>query len=377
MKKILHISHTDIRSDSRILKEMNSILNGYKDCRLLGIGIQYAENQHRTNLDDNLDIYSIDLKSRKWRFLPTVIRHFISLLELLLKMPFLIIKVRPDVIHCHDIMVLPIGVFCNLFTGSKLIYDAHELESEDGTHRFPKVIFFWEKILWKFIDALITVSPSIDSWYQKHIGAKESIVVMNTPILDRNNDISNDYLRNKFDIPASSKIFIYIGGFFPGRNIPLLLNVFLDEGIGSHAVFLGYGDLDVEIELASKKCNNIHVHKAVSHEQVVPIAKSADFGLCIIERYSLSDYYCLPNKLFEYAFSGLPVLASNFPDISKLVAEHDIGVCVEPDKDSIIESIHELEKSNMSFAMKNLQAISWSAEEIKLVNLYKKIMGIN
>ena len=37
---------------------------------------------------------------------------------------------KPHVIHCHDTLVLPIGFFYKILNKTKLIYDAHELESE-------------------------------------------------------------------------------------------------------------------------------------------------------------------------------------------------------------------------------------------------------
>ena len=43
---------------------------------------------------------------------------------------FLIIfKIKPKIVHCHDTLVLPIGLVVSLIFKSKLIYDAHELES--------------------------------------------------------------------------------------------------------------------------------------------------------------------------------------------------------------------------------------------------------
>ena len=47
--------------------------------------------------------------------------------------------------------------------------------------------------------------------------------------------------------------------------------------------------------------------------------------MCLIQNVSLSDYYCLPNKLFEYCFAEIPVLASNFPDISQTVEKYDLS----------------------------------------------------
>jgi hypothetical protein len=69
-------------------------------------------------------------------------------------------------------------------------------------------------------------------------------------------------------------------------------------------VFLGYGELSQDLKRLAAEHPNIHVHDAVPHSQVVPIAQSADFGLCLVQDVSLSDYYCLPNKLFEYYFAG-------------------------------------------------------------------------
>ena len=40
------------------------------------------------------------------------------------------IRFRPQIIHCHDMFVLPLAVVVKLLTGARLIYDAHELESD-------------------------------------------------------------------------------------------------------------------------------------------------------------------------------------------------------------------------------------------------------
>jgi hypothetical protein len=73
------------------------------------------------------------------------------------------------------------------------------------------------------------------------------------------------------------------------------MNIFKKEDINSHIVFLGYGELRDKMIQESDKYVKIHVHDAVPHEKVIPIAKSADIGLCFIQNISLSDYYCLLN----------------------------------------------------------------------------------
>ena len=376
---ILHLTHTDINSDSRILKEMQSISTYSSKYKVSGIGVTLDEEQHKTKKDNEIDIYSINLISRKWRFLPTILRHSCSLIELTSKMLFKAIKLKPQIIHCNDTLVLPLGVILKIFTGAKLIYDAHELESNrNGLSKIlGKITLFVEKLLWRFIDTLIVVSPSIAIWYQENIGEKVTEIIMNSPVLKISNDeVDKLYFRKKFNISEGSKIFLYIGILGEGRGIDLIVEAFKNNELKSHLIFLGYGELKDKLINLSKKYENIHVHDAVPHNEVVSIAKSADVGLCFIQNVSLSDYYCLPNKLFEYAFAEIPVLASNFPDISMVVEKYNIGKCSDLNSESIynaikeFEQIEELPRINAS----DLYDLSWSAQEEKLVKMYKDLI---
>lgn len=374
--KILHLSHTDISSDSRILKEMHSIRKIDNFYKIIGIGLSIDNTSIDSKEIDGLHIQRIYLFTKKWKMLPKRVRQLFSFFELLIKMTKFGIKEKPSVVHCNDTVVLPVGVLIKFVCKSKLIYDAHELESKrNGVGAFfGKLILLVEKMCWRFIDALIVVSPSIKKWYKKNIGSKKTEVILNAPIFNEDKKNENSYLRNKFNIPEDSKIFLYIGEFGQGRGIELLLNSFKSKDISSHLVFLGFGSLGDEIAKASKEHSNIHLHDAVPHEDVVSIAKSADVGLCLVENVSLSDYYCLPNKLFEYAFSNIPVLASNFPDMSKVVKEHDLGFCTDLDAKSVVKGIKDFEISDKKFKMKNLYELSWEAQEEKLIKLYKEVL---
>jgi len=376
---ILHLTHTDINSDSRILKEMHCIAKSDSTYIVSGIGVIQDEGASHTDNMKDIDIYSISLRTRKWRFLPRVIRHTCSLFELTAKMLFKAIKLKPKVIHCSDTLVLPLGVIAKFFTGAKLIYDAHELESNRNglTKTLGKMTLFVEKFAWRSIDALIVVSPSIDKWYKENIGEKYSEIILNSPALEQDNS-SDDraYLREYFSISKDSKIFLYVGGLVPGRGLDLIVEAFLNSDLKSSLVFLGYGQLSDELKKLAEVHPNIYVHDAVPHEQVVSVAKSADVGLCLIQNVSLSDYYCLPNKLFEYCFAEIPVLASDFPDISEIVEQYNLGKCCALDSESIYNAIKEFESMEMltEINAQNLYDLSWDAQEKKLINLYKNLM---
>jgi len=374
----LHLSHTNIETDSRILKEMRAL--AHEGHILCGIGRNSRENrQVTTRYADQIVLHSILLPSNRWTFLPKSVKHAYSILKLYIKMFFLSMESKPDIIHCHDVFVLPLAVVLKLVKKTKLVYDAHELESDtNGASKFmKKAIFATEKLCWKFIDALIVVSPSIKLWYTNNIGPKFSEVILNSPLTQRNDQLAydNTYLRRKFNIPPNKKIFIYIGLLRKGRGIELIAEVFKDASITSHLVFLGDGELRSTLEDLMAYHSNIHVCGPVPHDQVTSIAQGADVGLCFIENISLSDYYCLPNKLFEYSFSGLPVIASNFPDLEKVISQYELGKTTNLSLEDILNNIKQFEQMQISpkIQPEKLYELSWEAQSRKLNNLYSKL----
>ena len=58
---------------------------------------------------------------------------------------------------------------------------------------------------------------------------------------------------------------------------------------------------------------------------------SADIGVQPIRNTCLNHLSTDSNKLFEYAMAGLPVVASDFPEIRRVVAAHDIGLLFDPE----------------------------------------------
>lgn len=373
MENLLHLTHTDIRSDSRILKEMEAASkSGY---RVYGIGIELSEGAQNIN-GQGFEIKTISLMSRNARWLPKPLRHFLTFVELFIRSFSYALRVKPGVIHSNDTLVLPIAVFVKLLTGAKLVYDAHELESDrNGLSKFLGVLTrSVEKLCWPFVNAQIVVSPSIQAWYQENIGEKKSEVILNAPIYEQEREGGSDYLRKRFGIPEHELIFIYIGILGAGRGIDLILEAFKQLS-GAHVVFLGYGEYVGMLKDFESQYKNVHVHEAVEHGRVVEVASSADVGLCLVQNVSLSDYYCLPNKLFEYAFAGLPVLASRFPDIQTLVDDHSLGLCVDLDPESISYGVQWFLDNwpRPARQPEDLHSLSWQEQEVKLINLYESL----
>lgn len=378
-KVVLHLSHTDIRTDSRILKELNS-LSETAAYNIHAIGVSATDEAPPAKYNDSVQIQTLNLFSSKKKWNPRILRHSITLFELFFKMIGRGRKLSPDVVHCHDTLVLPIGYLLKKLTGCKLVYDAHELESNKNGQNWllSKATLFIERFCWGSIDSLISVSPSIIEWYEKFLGKKNSTLILNSPILDEPNDnaiSTKRYFHEKYSIPEDELVFIYLGILGPGRGIENILTAFSSNKVRSHVVFMGFGDYEAKIKQSSKVNANIHFHPAVKHNDVVSYTRNADIGLCLIEKISLSDYYCLPNKLFEYAFSGLPILASDFPDLSSYVKKFKLGLTCDLDPSAIISSIIDFESNGSQSIASDLSELMWDAQSTRLNKMYSTILS--
>ena len=385
--KILHLSNSDIRIDPRIIKELNALeeLN-YEGC--LAIGIDRVDDQG-LNISDmagdvKAQIVTCKIKSYRGLFnkIPRQLAYFFRLLEITCKFTLAGIRFKPNIVHCHGPFVLVAGVIIKFINGGKLVYDAHELESNKNGQSLivSKSILLIEKISWKSVDLLISVSDSILEWYIKKFGQKPSVLILNSPqVSNIYNSIektksNSDYFRQIYNIEADKKIFLYLGAFIPGRGIEQLLRIFKSKISNSHIVFMGYGKLGSMITDYADGSSNIHLHHALPQNEFINIASSADIGLCMIENISLSDYYSLPNKFFEYIFAGLTVLGSNFPEIRKYIEKYSLGICCEADDGSLESAIINISVKPRLYPRNGVHDLSWEFQAEKLVSAYNSII---
>ena len=377
--KVVHLTHTDINKDARVVKSMKA-LQGLSWVQVIGIGIENKGERERSKvLNDSLELKTISLSllSKKINFLPRAIKHPLVLLEFFFKTSQYIREQNPSVLHCHDTLVLPIAIFHKIFKNKlKVIYDAHELESDRNGINWllSRGVYLCEKISWRYLDHFITVSPSILKWYEKEFGPKPSSLILNSPQLNALDSYKQSKgFREIFKVADHEKLFIYVGELSVGRGIDNLLKIFKESK--SRILFLGYGPLVEKVRKYEKEFHNIHYHEAIDSDILVKQIREADVGICFVENVSLSDYYCLPNKLFEYAFAGIPVLASDFPDIRMFIDKYSLGSYCQVDSLKTIknkiqeyESMDEIIKNDLS----KLDEISWQRQELDLVEIYRE-----
>jgi glycosyltransferase involved in cell wall biosynthesis len=162
-----------------------------------------------------------------------------------------------------------------------------------------------------------------------------------------------------------------------GRGIEVLLSAFqAREDRDAVIVFMGFGVLKETIETYALTNKNIFFVPAVSYSDIPLYTGSADVGLNSVEPTCLSYKYSLPNKLFEYIQSEIPVLTNPLPDCAALVNEYEVGRVIPAwNIESINEVVNSMLTEDLSLYQSKLKAakkvLNWEVEEQVLISAYK------
>ncbi|MCL4550864.1 MAG: glycosyltransferase, partial [Bacteroidetes bacterium] len=85
-----------------------------------------------------------------------------------------------------------------------------------------------------------------------------------------------------------------------------------------------------------KVADRVYFEGTISQKELINYTAGGDIGLSLIENISVSYYHALPNKMFEYIMAGLPVLASDLPQMKKIIETYKVGECIKIENEDII-----------------------------------------
>jgi glycosyltransferase involved in cell wall biosynthesis len=244
-------------------------------------------------------------------------------------------KLRPDIIHAHDFATLPVGARAAGEMGAVCIYDSHELEIHRNVKRNWFERWLCERMERKHIRrvaAVITVCDSIADYLRDHYRIARPVVVMNAPEASEPKPGKPD-IRHQLGLAADVPLALYVGKVTVGRGIENLVRA-MPQLPGYHVAFLGGvhpPTVDAAEVIARKLgvAERLHMLPPIPPSEVLSYIQTADVSVVPIQNVCLSYYYCLPNKLTESAFAGLPVVVSDFPELRRFVEAAGTGLVMD------------------------------------------------
>lgn len=108
-------------------------------------------------------------------------------------------------------------------------------------------------------------------------------------------------------------------------------------------VLIGEGKLKLDLMKRAKQesLDNIIFLDSVNKEKLAGLMNNTDLGMQILENVPAFYYGTSPNKFFDYAASGLPIL-TNYPGwIADMILENNCGFVVKPHKPHLFANVLE------------------------------------
>jgi glycosyltransferase involved in cell wall biosynthesis len=285
-----------------------------------------------------------------------------------------------DLLISNDLDTLLPNYLAHKLKHVPIVYDSHELftETPEVIHRkFVKRV--WERIeksIFPKLTHVFTVSNSIAAIFKEKYGV-DVRVVRNLPRLSNPDRF---YTRQELGLPADRKIILLQGsGINIHRGAEELIEAmsYIPEVL---LLIIGGGDVIKELKKLVKKLNldNVTFISRLPVDELRQYTLNADLGLTIDKDTNLNYRYSLPNKLFDYIHSGIPVLASPLVEIKKIIEEYEVGEMISNhDPQHIAARISEMladKKKLLQYGENCLNAackLCWQIEEKVLIEVYK------
>lgn len=291
------------------------------------------------------------------------------------------LRYSPRVIVAHDLPMLPVAAKAARACGARLVYDSHELYSEQEFSEHERRN--WAQIEARYIgacDVVITVNHSIAWELRRRYGLRDVQVICNAvPSLPV--PAPNRRFHELFRLAPEKKVLLLQGGLSGGRNLeglvaamryvrnPAVVLVILGDGVLSRRL----GDRVAKDGLGQR----VILKPAVPQAELLGLTTAADGGVIPYQATCLNNFYCTPNKLFEFVAAGVPILASDLPELRAMVHDRDIGMVGDMTAPQQIAGLidsffaeqerHARWRANLARVRSE---VCWEVEGRKLVQLY-------
>ncbi len=235
-------------------------------------------------------------------------------------------RTRPVLVHANDWNTMWCGVAIKLTCGARLVYDSHELWADrNGRWEWRPWLVASEALFVRVADAVLTASPGYAEALAHRYRVARPTVVRNIPNVPSTTASE----------PGQPPCVVYVGGLMPGRGLEQTIDALaLTQSIRLRMVgpgSAGYRTSLLERAQAAGVKGRVTLEPPVPPAYVPALLGSAMAGLCLIQPLCRSYELTLPNKLFEYAAAGVPVLASDLPVIAAVVRGNGLGEVVPHD----------------------------------------------
>jgi glycosyltransferase involved in cell wall biosynthesis len=271
-----------------------------------------------------------------------------------------------DVVHAHDYTALEAGDLLATERGVPLVYDTHELWAGRPREYRPTPLQDrherrTERRIGLRAAVVITVGDGVADALRSRYGWQHVVVVRNT------------FPDPGPDAPAAVSppaAVVYAGRIAAYRDLETVAAAHLPLPV----TLIGPADGTWLGEHASDLVG-CEVREPVDVAAVTELLRSA--GISLVTSSDVWDNHLLaqPNKLFHAVHAGVPVVATDVPEVRRVVLEHGLGTVYRAgDAADLARAVAEVVDAHAEYVARVVTArahLSWAADSERLITLYE------
>lgn len=322
--KVLMVVFNPIEYDGRV-KRAAETLNKYFQVILF---CPASLNRTKIDLPGEVSIRRAWLSWKKW---PTSL----SLALFWLQFIFLAVAIRPKIIYSHDFYLPLPGVIAAKLVRARSIYDAHELIIPTSLARMSirdRIYYWMERLSVRHYDLVIAANHERAELMKEHYG----LITLPTPIRNISKptlgSVERYNLLEKYpDLRRSEdeKLVVYMGDVALARGLGTVIDALDYLPIKIALIVVGDGPDRVVLQerhsSESGDRSRIRLLGPVPQFWIQDVLSLCDVGVLVYSMEGLNNFYCSPNKIFEYTQAGLPVVTTAQPPLVAMVKQYNIG----------------------------------------------------
>jgi len=376
-------------NDPRVKQEVETLLKYNFNIYVLAWDRNGKENFYKK---DSLIVKTIKIISLKeFHKIAYLISAIFFQLLIIIHGLKLLVNNQKVIVHANDFNTLLGAVLLKILSSKtvRIVYDSHELTPAVYEEWFSRVVGIIcgsiEKLLLKFVDKIITVSPPIAE-YLKRITNNEIKIIYNYPQKKYIPRYTKEQAREELNIEKNVFVICYIGSLRQDLSLEdLIYSVkLLNEKKTRRKIciyIVGNGTLFNRLKDLIRKHNLstvVYMIGKIPREKAMQYLRASDLSYVVFNVKGLNTKIGLPWKLFESILCDTKVLVKCKTYAAEFVTKNKLGYCISETKPAkIAETIEYLAemKEDLFENKNNSTLLLWEKQEYELYNTYKAIIN--
>ena len=361
----------DLVTDQRVHKVCETICSNFPEYKITLIGRLKKDIK-----PVNQRIYNVHRMSLRFN------KGFTFYAEYNLRL-FLYLLFKPrGVYFSNDLDTLLPNFFMSRLKSTRLIYDSHEYFTEVpeliGREKVRAIWLRIESYILPKLKTMLTVNKTLAKIYSEKYDIPVHAVRNVPKINGYGNHSEGIQVRKKYGISSSDYLIIYQGAVNKDRGLEELIEAFTYLPEKYHLLIIGTGDVYQTLveKTEGLKLKQVHFLGQIPFSELAAYTIEADLGVSLEKSTNLNYRYALPNKVFDYLASGVPILVSPLTELCAILDKHDVGKLLpshEPKEIAVtIETIFANQNQLAIWkenTKKACEEYCWENEEKKLISI--------